>query len=184
MMQKKKNGFLLFCFSFMPGAGEMYMGFMKMGLSLMGVFLAMVCIVSIIGVPELSVAPALIYFYSFFHAHNIASLDDERFYNLEDNYLFGMENLEGAKNLLKGKYKKWLPIGLIIIGIVMLWNAGLEILWDYCGKDNYIVKALYNISDYAPRIIIGLAIIIAGIRLIFGKKKEDTVNLIEDKKEE
>ena len=34
-MTKKKNGFLAFCFSLIPGAGEMYMGFMKQGASIM-----------------------------------------------------------------------------------------------------------------------------------------------------
>ena len=37
-MTKKKSGFLTFCFSLMPGAGEMYMGFMKQGVSIMAFF--------------------------------------------------------------------------------------------------------------------------------------------------
>ena len=37
-MKKKKNRFLLFCFSFLPGAGEMYLGFMKTGISLLSIF--------------------------------------------------------------------------------------------------------------------------------------------------
>ena len=37
-MTKKKSGFWTFMFSWLPGAGEMYMGFMRMGLSLMGLF--------------------------------------------------------------------------------------------------------------------------------------------------
>ena len=32
-MTRKKNGFLTLCFSLVPGAGEMYMGFMKQGVS-------------------------------------------------------------------------------------------------------------------------------------------------------
>ena len=44
-MQRKKSRFWLFLFSFMPGAGEMYMGFMKMGLSLMLGFMILVAIV-------------------------------------------------------------------------------------------------------------------------------------------
>ena len=35
----RKNSFFTFLFSFVPGAGEMYMGFMKQGLSLMTLFL-------------------------------------------------------------------------------------------------------------------------------------------------
>ena len=37
-MTKKKSGFWTFIFSLLPGAAEMYMGFMKMGVSLMGLF--------------------------------------------------------------------------------------------------------------------------------------------------
>ena len=45
MKQQKKNKFFTFMFSFIPGAAEMYMGFMKQGISLMTLF--MVCL----GVP-------------------------------------------------------------------------------------------------------------------------------------
>ena len=38
MKAKKKSKFLTFCFSLLPGAAEMYMGFMKMGVSLMSLF--------------------------------------------------------------------------------------------------------------------------------------------------
>ena len=38
MKQKKKNKFFTFIFSLLPGAAEMYMGFMKNGLSMMVMF--------------------------------------------------------------------------------------------------------------------------------------------------
>ena len=41
MIRNKKNGFWTFCFSLLPGAGEMYLGFMKMGISLMAIFFAL-----------------------------------------------------------------------------------------------------------------------------------------------
>ena len=84
MKQQKKNKFLTFIFSFIPGAAEMYMGFMKQGLSLMAL-----CAVSIVGNVygmEFFFIPALIlvWFYSFFHARNVASLSEEEFGNLSD----------------------------------------------------------------------------------------------------
>ena len=39
MRQQKKNKFFTFIFSFMPGAAEMYMGFMKQGVCLLALFL-------------------------------------------------------------------------------------------------------------------------------------------------
>ena len=38
-MTRKKRGFWTFIFSLIPGAGEMYLGFMKRGVSTMLVFL-------------------------------------------------------------------------------------------------------------------------------------------------
>ena len=46
MKTKKKNRFLTFCFSLMPGAAEMYMGFMRTGTELMLFFLGMIMIPS------------------------------------------------------------------------------------------------------------------------------------------
>ena len=45
-MKKKKNRFFLFCCSLWPGAGELYLGFMKTGLSLLGIFALSVVVVS------------------------------------------------------------------------------------------------------------------------------------------
>ena len=43
-MQKQKRGFLLFICSLIPGAGEMYMGFFKQGISIMTLIWALVAI--------------------------------------------------------------------------------------------------------------------------------------------
>ena len=43
-MQKQKRGFLLFISSLIPGAGEMYMGFFKQGISIMTLFWAIIAI--------------------------------------------------------------------------------------------------------------------------------------------
>lgn len=37
-MRKKKNAFMTFVFSFIPGCAEMYWGFMKNGVSLLALF--------------------------------------------------------------------------------------------------------------------------------------------------
>ena len=43
-MVSKKNGFFRFLWSFIPGAGEMYMGFMKQGVTLMAVFAGIIAV--------------------------------------------------------------------------------------------------------------------------------------------
>ena len=46
MKTKKKSKFMTFCFSFIPGGGQMYMGFMKTGLSLMLLFALTIIVAS------------------------------------------------------------------------------------------------------------------------------------------
>lgn len=40
----ERNKFLVFCFAFVPGAGQMYLGMMKKGLVIMGAFWAVIAI--------------------------------------------------------------------------------------------------------------------------------------------
>jgi len=172
-MQKKKNGFLLFCLSFIPGAGEMYMGFMKMGLSLLIAFTVSMFICSITNIPELALFGGIICIYSFFHAHNIAGLDDEKFNSLKDEYLFGEETFGKMKNDIGSKYRTLSAIVLILFGLIVSAKAVLDILWDYLEGKNPIVKALSVAVEYCPRCIVGVAIIVAGVILLVGKKEKN-----------
>ena len=40
----ERNKFLVFCFAFVPGAGQMYLGMMKKGLVIMSVFWAVIAV--------------------------------------------------------------------------------------------------------------------------------------------
>src|SRR5690554_2203025 len=61
------NGFLWFLFSLMPGAGHMYMGLMKRGIMLLGIFLAVVALDNIIfGWSLIGAISVLIYVFAFF----------------------------------------------------------------------------------------------------------------------
>ena len=70
-MTKKKSGFLTFCFSLVPGAGEMYMGFMRQGVSIMALFWLLIFLAAFLSIgPVLFILPIL-WCYSFFNVHNI-----------------------------------------------------------------------------------------------------------------
>lgn len=170
-MKKKKNRFWLFIFSLCPGAGHMYMGFMRMGLSFMLSFMLMVVVVGITGLGVLAVFPVTLYIYSFFHANNIGGLDDEQFASLEDEYLFGFANIDRSRFKLNQKNRNAAAVALIILGIYMLWNVGFGMLRDYMGWDNPVIRAIYyTMRDEVPRIVIALAIIWFGVSLLRGKK--------------
>lgn len=182
-MKKKKSKFWLFIFSLCPGAGHMYMGFMRMGISLLLGFMVLLMVVSITGISAFSVLPMVLYVYSFFHANNIGGLDDESFEALEDEYLFGLHNIGSQQVKIDQKGKKVVAVVLIVIGLYMLWNVVFGLLRDFFGWNNPIIKAMYYmVTDDVPRVAIGIAIIWFGVVLLRGKK--DVTVVTQDKKEE
>lgn len=176
-MRKKKNRFLLFCCSIWPGAGEMYLGFMKMGLSLLAIFSLSVVVVSYSGIGVLAFVPMVIWVFSFFHANNLGSLSDEAFMRVEDEYLFGIgaEDADSVKGFFTGKYRKVFAAILILLGISMTWQTLCRTLRYFVGNDFYyefISPITGYINNEVPRLIVGVAIIWFGIKLIQGKKRE------------
>ncbi|MBO5209899.1 MAG: hypothetical protein J6B68_11265 [Lachnospiraceae bacterium] len=176
-MKRKKNRFLLFCISWLPGCGEMYLGFMKRGVSLLTLFSLgmMVAIITNMGV--LSLIPVILWAYSFFEANNLGGLPDEEFHRVEDKYMFGLDSMEmdSIKNSLMGKYRKGLAIVLILLGINLLWNVICDILYDifYMFElSDYFYEITSSIGNGVTRVAIGVAIIWFGVKLIKGKKVE------------
>lgn len=170
-MKKKKNRFWLFVFSLCPGAGHMYLGFMKMGLSFLLGFALSIALVDLTSLDVLAVIPIVIYIYALFHANNIGALSDEQFYALEDQYLLGFDNIKAANFRLDGRVRSIAAVVLILIGISMLGDLGLGLLWNYVGLENPIMRLIYHtIRDVVPRVLIALAIIWFGIYLLRGKK--------------
>lgn len=171
-MTKKKGRFLTFIFSLLPGAGEMYMGFMKMGFSLMTVFFAMIALGGFFGSSILAVAAVVVWFYAFFHANNLRSMDDEEFYALEDNYLFFFDQIVEEVNgrTFISRYRKVLAVVLVFFGISILWNNLLDFLYWLLPEG--MMEVVYQISYRIPQIVLGLGIIAAGVLLIRGKKQE------------
>lgn len=178
MMKKKKSRFWLFLFSLFPGAGHMYLGFMRMGLSFMFGFMLSVALMNITGLDVLVVIPLTIYIYSFFHANNIGGLDDAAFEALEDEYLLGFGDIDRDRFRLDRRNRNLAAAVLIILGICMLWNVGFGMVRDYIGWDNPVIKAIYyTMRDDVPRAVIAIAIIWFGVVLLRGKKES---SLVED----
>lgn len=176
-MKKRKSKFWLFIFSFVPGAGEMYMGLMKMGISLMLGFMLSIAVIAITNISVLSVIAITIYIYCFFHAHNIGSMDEADFQALEDTYLFGFDNLDQIRMKMSGKYRPAVAVVLIIMGVIMLANVGFNLLCEIFGWDNvYLSKIYYFVRDEVPRLLIGIAIIWGGITMLRGKKVKDAAD--------
>ena len=64
-MTKKKNGFFTFICSLIPGAGEMYLGFMKEGVSIMSLAFILFGFAACINIEPVLFLIPIIWFYSF-----------------------------------------------------------------------------------------------------------------------
>ena len=170
MRQQKKNGFFTFIFSFMPGAAEMYMGFLKQGASLMGVFLLCCVLPDQLGLHDFNfVSVVFAWFVSFFHARNLATMRDEIFYELKDGFIW--EEFAENRNIRVSNptLRKWAPSILVIVGVLMLWNNFSAIIYNFIPERiwNYV----YPVMEKLPQIVIAVVIIAIGLKLIAGKKE-------------
>ena len=152
----------------------MYMGFMKMGISLMSLFVLVLFLAFSFNMPALLLIDVVVWFYGFFHVHNLKAMDDEVFYTLEDHFLFQTSdiNLEMklfSEGLLK-RYQKVIGVGLVIWGGSILWkniwNQIAYLFWDE------IQSAVHGLTYRMPQMVLAGVIVWAGIVMIRGKKQE------------
>ena len=169
-MIKKKSRFLTFIFSMLPGAGHMYMGFMKMGISFMSVFFFIIFLSTWLDIGPLLFILPIIWFYSFFDCTNRLSLDNEEFLLLEDKYLFSIDKLSKLDKSIFEKRSLAAGVLLLILGVYLIADNMMNILSQYIPQQVYSI--IDNFMIQTPKIVVGVAIIGIGIRLIIGKKRE------------
>lgn len=157
----KKNGFFTFCFSFIPGAGQMYQNYMKRGLSIMclaGVLLIFATLLETV----IFVVPFLVVMaYSFFDTYNIRGLIGTE-QQVEDEFI-----LKGI-DFDKIKQNRLLGIGIILIGIYLLLN---NVLYGIAIDTNirWLINFIRAVRTYFPSIIVSLITIGIGTKMITKK---------------
>ena len=155
-MKKQRSKFWNFCLACIPGAGQMYLGFFKQGISLMSIFMGCCAIISLIGVDAIAFALPVIWFYAFFDALNKNSLSADEFSKLEDDWLI-IKNTDE----LKFNVKKVRIIAAVILILNFCYQLGIDL-------DNTV----FGLIRYAlPKLVFSVLIIGAGIYLIKGKRK-------------
>ena len=181
MKAKKKSKFLTFCFSLLPGAGEMFMGFMNMGVSLMFIFFAAIALPVFFRMDELAIFAFIIWAYGFFHANHLASLSDEEFDQVEDSSMLNL-HIFPEGNKLDGKQHKWVATVLIVAGILLLWNTFTDMAYHILPR--FVYDWMRIVGNYAPRVLIALVIIYIGIKMISGRKEQLALQEIEQSAEQ
>ena len=167
-MTHKKNGFLTFICSLFPGVGEMYLGFMKQGVSLMALFLGICALCSFLRFDAGLFILPIVWCYSFFHVHNLKSLTDEEFKQVEDDFLIHLP--EQTELYLSRKKQLILAWACIIIGVYALMHILLDMLrWII---PSWIYDIIYDCSWLLPQIILSVLLILLGVHLIRGKKAQ------------
>lgn len=138
---KKKNGFLVFCFSFIPGAAEMYMGYIKNGMSIWTTFLV-AFLLACIG--DTGLAVVVVWFFAIFHAWKIYKLSGQK---IEDRNVWLEYGIAGSKNEEEKKRSKSVAVWLIVIGVVSLCDYMFALFFpnEYCDVFNKIVAFVQNI---------------------------------------
>lgn len=169
-MQNRKSRFLAFVCSFFPGAGHMYLGFMKMGLSLMAEFLFVIFVANVLDIGSILYIALLIWCYAFFDCLNKCHLSDEELFNIKDKYLLDNNDIFKFDSNVFNKRKLFLGIVVLVLGVCALWNTFMNILGTIIPQE--IFNIIFNTSRTIPRILISVVIIIIGVKLIIGKKRE------------
>ncbi len=169
MLKNNKSKAFTFICSFLPGAAEMYLGFMKNGLTLMLAFFISFMLPTALRAGDMFIALVfVVWFYGFFHARNIATSDEATFAAMEDKYIW--EEFIGSKIKLDSVVaNKWFAAILILIGVCALWNNVFDVVCRYIPES--IWNEIYPIIRTIPGTVFSILIIVAGIMLIKGKKE-------------
>ena len=170
-MIRKRGRFSTFLCSLVPGAAEMHMGFMKKGISLMAIFILCFVVPSVLRLSDgFILFGVLVWFYSFFHARNLAVCSEEELKEMEDEYV-GSSVIEGKEfKITDPSLRKWGAIVLIVYGVSQLWQTISR--WIYYMIPDYMWEVASMFVDEVPRILVAVVIIIIGIKLVAGKKEE------------
>ena len=173
-MRKPKSKFWSFVFALIPGCGQMYLGFMKRGLSLMIYFIIPISVGEIGNLGIVFLIAPVVWAYSFFDALNLRALDPDALAATPDNLLIPGDDVQF--NLKSDKVYKIGGLILILIGIYTLWGMAFWSLYNTLYDHNVLVaEIVYNVSTLVPRVAVSALIIYFGIRLMRHKKRETAI---------
>ncbi len=171
----KKNRFLTFLFSCLPGAGHMYLGYMKRGLQYMLMFAAAICLTALVGSLHLGMLLCIpvtglivVWPYAMFDSmHMLTKMrrdcvefpDDDRF---TLSFMITLSVSKKAQRAIGGS--------LIALGIlILLVSTIFPLLHDTMNEA--VSTFVYRVEQYMWPILLALALVVVGIRLLSGPRK-------------
>lgn len=179
-MVMRKSNFLTFIFAFMPGAGQMYLGMMKKGVSIMGMFFVVCGFAAFLNLEIVIIALPVIWFYSFFDALNYNNMPYEKKALIKDEFIIDFNTLtdkyhkasSGKNNVLLGGF-------LTVFGVYIIFEKMIQpVLWELGEYNPVLDRFVRNV----PTLFVAFAIVLLGLKLI-NSNKSDIEDLRGDYKE-
>lgn len=176
--RQTKNKFWTVFWSLIPGAGQMYHGLMKRGVSLMLLFAGVIAVAALTYLAPLTILLPVIWFYSFFDTINRINMPLQELRLQPDEYMFlsGDTRLQfGRDAVCRFVKKRHLLLGWALV-ILSLWLC-LKMLFSnsYYSLNQLLspdaMRIIRDIINVLPSLLIPVACIFFGIRLIVGKKE-------------
>lgn len=181
-MTNKKSPFFTLIFSLWPGAGEMYMGLYKQGISLMVLFFGSAAIGTWLRMEEIMILVwPIVWCYSFFHTHNLRRIPEEEFAALEDRFLFEEHIEKDFAWEFNEKHRRIFGVILLLMGITVLWRTALNILGAFFQMPDF----LWVLNAGLPQVLMAGIVLYAAVRLLREPKEaEDTEDFDAEEKEQ
>lgn len=167
----KKNGILTLLFACIPGAGQMYQGYMKRGCSLIMLFF--LCIMAGMLLEPLVLTALIVWMYSFFDTFNLRAQFIAGTAPADD-YLVHFNTKDARLTLFFRDSHKLLGWGLIALGGLVAYENVImrvfgDVMWRW-GQNNPVFRAFYLMLDELPQIVTCVALIVCGLWLVRGPK--------------
>ena len=157
----KKNGFLTFIFACIPGAGQMYYGYMQRGLSI--AMMLILCVMAATVIQPLLFLCLVIWMYSFFDTYDL--IRHMAAGEPKEDSLLVLGNYEEIKKLVP-QHNRLVGWGLIGFGVWALYDLLIG---------NWVYKILTNVLGYGhawdiingiPNLVVGGLLVFAGFKLL------------------
>ena len=157
----KKNGFLTFIFACIPGAGQMYYGYMQRGLSI--AMMLMLCVMAATVVEPLLFLCLVIWMYSFFDTYDL--IRHMAAGEPKEDSLLVLGNYEEIKKLVP-QHNRLIGWGLVGFGVWALYETFVS-TWLYTLLCNLVGDGYaYDIITGIPNVVIAALLIFAGLKLL------------------
>ena len=163
----RKSIILTFLFSLWPGAGQMYLGYTKRGVSLMTGFLVMLGISSFFNLDISIIFGPVIWFFAFFDTWTIYNMDQAQRIAAPDDFLpHGVLTRTPAQPLPR-RYHSLLGGGLILFGLYVLYNNLLmPLLAHLLSSISLDLTWLWRLCNQIPTLVVAVLLIVFGFHLV------------------